>query len=93
MGVTQAQIAKLAGVSRGTVDRVINRRGHVDPAVEAKIRQHCRRTGLRTQPGRQHDGARPTHLAAGRDRPVSRNPLYPAGIGRAAQSANRNCAK
>lgn len=36
MGVTQAQIAKLAGVSRGTVDRVINRRGHVDPAVEAK---------------------------------------------------------
>lgn len=45
MGVTQAQIAKLAGVSRGTVDRVINRRGHVDPAVEAKIRQIAEELG------------------------------------------------
>ena len=39
MGITQAQLAKLAGVSRGTVDRVLNHRGHVDPLVEKKIRE------------------------------------------------------
>ncbi len=45
MGVTQAQIAKLAGVSRGTVDRVINNRGRVSPAVEAKIKKIVRELG------------------------------------------------
>lgn len=39
MAVTQQQIANLAGVSRATVDRVINGRGHVDPEVEAKIQR------------------------------------------------------
>lgn len=39
MAVTQQQIANLAGVSRATVDRVVNGRGHVDPEVEAKIRK------------------------------------------------------
>lgn len=39
MAVTQQQIANLAGVSRATVDRVVNGRGHVDPEVEAKIRR------------------------------------------------------
>lgn len=35
---TIKQIATLAGVSRGTVDRVLNNRGKVNPATEAKIR-------------------------------------------------------
>jgi LacI family transcriptional regulator len=35
--VTIKDIAKLAGVSRGTVDRVINGRGNVAPEVEKKI--------------------------------------------------------
>ena len=39
MSITIAQIAKLAGVSRGTVDRVIHNRGRVAPEVEKKIRQ------------------------------------------------------
>jgi len=47
MAVTQAQIAKLAGVSRGTVDRVINNRGHVDPAVEEKIRRIAKEENYR----------------------------------------------
>lgn len=43
--ITQAQIAKLAGVSRGTVDRVINQRGHVDPEVEARIKKIAEELG------------------------------------------------
>ncbi|WP_295252102.1 LacI family DNA-binding transcriptional regulator [uncultured Catenibacterium sp.] len=37
MSITITQIAKLAGVSRGTVDRVIHKRGRVAPEVEKKI--------------------------------------------------------
>ncbi len=35
--VTIKEIAELAGVSRGTVDRVINHRGNVNPETEKKI--------------------------------------------------------
>jgi LacI family transcriptional regulator len=35
--VTIREIARLTGVSRGTVDRVINKRGNVNPATEKKI--------------------------------------------------------
>ena len=34
---TIKEIAELAGVSRGTVDRVLNKRGAVNPKTEAKI--------------------------------------------------------
>lgn len=36
---TIKEIAALAGVSRGTVDRVLNNRGSVNPQTEAKIRE------------------------------------------------------
>lgn len=39
MAVTLKQIADAAGVSRGTVDRVINHRGHVKPDVEKRVLQ------------------------------------------------------
>lgn len=39
MPVTVKQIAELAGVSRGTVDRALNNRGNVKPEVERRIRQ------------------------------------------------------
>ena len=38
MSITITQIAKLAGVSRGTVDRVIHQRGRIAPEVEKRIR-------------------------------------------------------
>ena len=38
MSITITQIAKLAGVSRGSVDRVIHQRGRVAPEVEKRIR-------------------------------------------------------
>ena len=36
---TIKQIANLAGVSRGTVDRVLNNRGTVNPETAAKVRE------------------------------------------------------
>lgn len=39
MSITITQIAKLAGVSRGTVDCIIHQRGCVAPDVEKKIRK------------------------------------------------------
>jgi len=39
MPMTIRDIAELAGVSRGTVDRVLHNRGRVDPAVAARIRK------------------------------------------------------
>ncbi|MDY3618940.1 LacI family DNA-binding transcriptional regulator [Agathobaculum sp.] len=47
MGVTQQQIAELAGVSRGTVDRVLNNRGRVNPEIEARIRRIADELGYR----------------------------------------------
>ncbi|MFR4972259.1 MAG: LacI family DNA-binding transcriptional regulator [Butyricicoccus pullicaecorum] len=37
MAVTAQQIAELAGVSRGTVDRALHNRGRVNPEVAARI--------------------------------------------------------
>ena len=39
MPVTINQIAELAGVSKGTVDRVLNNRGNVSKDIEARVRQ------------------------------------------------------
>ena len=39
MAVTSKQIAELAGVSRGTVDRALHNRGRVNPEVAARIRR------------------------------------------------------
>ena len=45
MAVTLRQIAEMAGVSRGTVDRVINNRGHVNEEVETRIRRIAEELG------------------------------------------------
>ena len=37
MAGTIQQIAQLAGVSRGTVDRALNNRGRINPEVAEKI--------------------------------------------------------
>ncbi len=38
MGVTVKSLAKAAGVSRGTVDRVLHNRGSVKPEVASRIK-------------------------------------------------------
>lgn len=47
MSVTIKQISKLCGVSRGTVDRVLNNRGKVKPETEQKIRNMAEQLGYR----------------------------------------------
>ena len=50
MAVTLQQIADLAGVSRGTVDRALNNRGRIRPEVEQKIKKIAKELGY--QPSR-----------------------------------------
>lgn len=45
MAVTLQQIADLAGVSRGTVDRALNNRGRIKPEVEQKIKLIAKELG------------------------------------------------
>ena len=45
MGVTLNQIAKAAGVSRGTVDRALNNRGRIQPQVAERIRHIAEEMG------------------------------------------------
>lgn len=47
MALTIRDIANLAGVSRGTVDRVLHNRGRVDPAVAARVRKIMEECGYR----------------------------------------------
>ena len=56
MAVTIKDIAAAVGVSRGTVDRVINHRGGVSEEVAARGRAGCGGDGLFSQPGGQDFG-------------------------------------
>ena len=47
MAVTAQQIAELAGVSRGTVDRALHNRGRVNPEVAAKIHKIAAELGYK----------------------------------------------
>ena len=46
---TIKQIAQLSGVSRGTVDRVLNHRGRVDPEVARRVEQIAEELGYLTR--------------------------------------------
>ncbi|MFQ9125618.1 MAG: LacI family DNA-binding transcriptional regulator [Butyricicoccaceae bacterium] len=50
MAVTLVEIASLAGVSRGTVDRALNNRGRVDPEVADRVRRIAAELRLSPQP-------------------------------------------
>lgn len=45
MGVTSKQLAELAGVSRGTVDRALNDRGRVNPDTARRIKELAKELG------------------------------------------------
>ena len=64
--ITIKEIARLAGVSRGTVDRVLNKRGGVDKAVEARVNGIVGKHGYR-----------PNRLARAL---VNRKRLYTIGV-------------
>lgn len=56
MAVTIQQIAELAGVSRGTVDRALNHRGRISPEVEEKISSIARDLGYEPKHKRNRSG-------------------------------------
>ena len=58
MAVTIQQIADKAGVSRGTVDRVLNHRGRVDPEVARRVEQIAEELGYLTRTQRKAGGRR-----------------------------------
>ncbi|MDR7869301.1 MAG: LacI family DNA-binding transcriptional regulator [Tissierellaceae bacterium] len=45
--MTIKEIADIAGVSRGTVDRVLNNRGNVNPETENRVKEIAQRMGYR----------------------------------------------
>ena len=60
--VTIKEIAKMAGVSRGTVDRVVNGRPGVNPETEKRIRTLMEDMGFRPNAAGQMLAARKRKL-------------------------------
>ena len=60
MAVTMQQVAELAGVSRGTVDRVMHGRPNVNPMVREKVLRAAEKLGYTCKKA----AAAPTHRAA-----------------------------
>ena len=63
--VTIKKIAELCGVSRGTVDRVLNERGRVKPETEEVVRQMARQLGYQPNPAGKALAARKKHPVVG----------------------------
>lgn len=63
--VTIKQIAELCGVSRGTVDRVLNGRGKVRPEKAALVRAMAEKLNYRPNPAGKALSARRTHPVVG----------------------------
>ena len=55
MAVTMQQVAELAGVSRGTVDRVMHGRPNVNPMVREKVLRAAEKLGFAVTPVEQDD--------------------------------------
>ena len=60
--VTIQQLADLCGVSRGTVDRVLNGRGNVKPEKEARVRAMMKKLGYQPNPAGKALAARKKSL-------------------------------
>ena len=65
MAVTIQQIAQAAGVSRGTVDRVLHNRGRVKPELEEKIRNIATELGYFEKKHRAAPRIKPQSLCIG----------------------------
>ncbi len=65
MGATIKQIAEAAGVSRGTVDRVLHKRGSVNPEIEQRVLQLSREMGFLTNRAGKILAARKNPLSIG----------------------------
>lgn len=65
LAVTIKQISELCGVSRGTVDRVLNHRGKVKPETERKIRRMAEQLGYTPNMAGKALAARKRELVVG----------------------------
>ncbi len=65
MSVTIKQISELCGVSRGTVDRVLNNRGKVKPQTEQKVREVAQKLGYKPNMAGKALAARKRDLVIG----------------------------
>ena len=90
MRVTIKQIAEQAGVSRGTVDRVLNHRGKVRPEVEDRVRRIAREMGYRPNILGRALGMNRNHVKIGVIAQAADTPFIKAvlrGVGKAAREA------
>lgn len=90
MRVTIKQIAEQAGVSRGTVDRVLNHRGKVRPEVEDRVRRIARELGYRPNILGRALGMNRNHVKIGVIAQAADTPFIKAvlrGVGKAAREA------
>lgn len=65
MGVTIKKIAEICGISRGTVDRVLNSRGKVKPETEKLVRKVADEFGYTPNPAGKALSARKKNLVVG----------------------------
>lgn len=76
MAVTIKQIAEICGVSRGTVDRVLNNRGKVNPETAEKVRNVAMLMGYRPNLAGKALAARKNPLHIGVVIPAEGNPFF-----------------
>ncbi len=87
MSLSIKQIAELAGVSRGTVDRAINGREGINPEIKAKILAIAAEAGYRTNRAGKMLGIRKKPFKIGIQMPAVGNDFFvdvQAGLGAAA---------
>lgn len=76
MAVTIKQISEISGISRGTVDRVLNGRGKVSPEKDALIRSVAEKLGYKPNLAGKALAARKKPLVIGVVLPAEGNPFF-----------------
>lgn len=76
MSVTIKQISEISGISRGTVDRVLNGRGRVSPEKDAIVRKVASQLGYKPNLAGRALAARKKPLVIGVVLPAAGNPFF-----------------
>ena len=92
MALTIRDIAKLAGVSRGTVDRAIHNRGRVDPEVEQRIKAIMKECGYQPTKAAQQLSMRKQNIRIGFLSRIDQNGFWSIVV-RSAAEAERELAE